>query len=452
MSKYDFDFFVIGAGSGGVRAARMAATFGARVAVAEDRYFGGTCVNVGCIPKKLFVYASKISEEVAIAPGYGWTIPPGSFDWPTLVRHKDVEIARLNGVYERLLKGAGCEVLNGRATLADPHTVEVAGRRVTAEHILVATGGWPTVPDIPGREHIMSSNEIFHLPALPRRMVVVGGGYIAVEFAGILQGLGCEVSQLYRGELFLRGFDLEIRQFLADQMRHKGVDLHFDTDVTRIDRHGDALRLTLKDGSALDCDGVLYATGRHPNSANLGLEACGVALDKVGAVIVDGEYRTNVPSIYAVGDVTNRVNLTPVALAEGMALARRLFAGKSYQVDYDYIPTAVFSQPPIGTVGLSEEQAQQQYGSIEVFTSSFTPLRFTISPVKEKAFMKLIVDKASQRVVGLHLCGEDAGEITQGFAVAMRAGATKQIFDTTIGIHPTAAEEFVTMRDPVRST
>lgn len=453
MSLYDFDFFVIGAGSGGVRAARMAATFGARVAVAEDRYFGGTCVNVGCIPKKLFVYASKISEELAIAPGYGWTVPAGShFDWPTLVRNKDTEISRLNGVYERLLKGAGCEVLNGRATLVDPHTVEVAGRRVTAGHILVATGGWPTVPAIPGREHIMTSNEIFHLPGLPKRMVIVGGGYIAVEFAGILQGLGCDATQLYRGDLFLRGFDLEIRQFLAGQMRHKGVTLRFNTDVARIDTHDGALRLSLQDGSHLDCDGVLYATGRHPNSANLGLEACGVALDKSGAVVVDSEYRTNVPSIYAVGDVTNRVNLTPVALAEGMALARRLFAGKSYQVDYDYIPTALFSQPPIGTVGLSEEQAQQQYGSIEVFTSSFTPLRFTLSPVKEKAFMKLIVDTASQRVVGLHLCGEDAGEITQGFAVAMRAGATKQIFDMTIGIHPTAAEEFVTMREPVRST
>jgi glutathione reductase (NADPH) len=452
MSNYDFDFFVVGAGSGGVRAARMAANFGARVAVAEDRYFGGTCVNVGCIPKKLFVYASRFSEDMAVAPGYGWTVPPASFDWPTLVRNKDQEIARLNGVYERLLRGAGCEILNGRATLVDPHTVEIAGRRVSAEHILVATGGWPTVPDLPGREHIMTSNEIFHLDRLPRRMVVVGGGYIAVEFAGILQGLGCEVTQLYRGKLFLRGFDDEIRGFLAEQMRHKGVDLRFDSDVTRIDRQGDALRLSLNDGSHLDCDGVLYATGRHPNSANLGLEACGVKLDRAGAIVVDDEYRTSVPSIHAVGDVTNRVNLTPVALAEGMAVARRLYAGTSCQVDYDYIPTAVFSQPPIGTVGLGEEAARQKYGALDIYTSSFTPLRFTLSPVKEKAFMKLIVEKAGQRVVGLHMCGEDAGEITQGFAVAMRAGATKQLFDTTIGIHPTAAEEFVTMREPTRST
>jgi len=260
------------------------------------------------------------------------------------------------------------------------------------------------------------------------------------------------VTQLYRGELFLRGFDRELRTFLAEQMRHQGIDLRFGADVARIDRAGDALRLTLKDGSTLVCDGVLYATGRHPNTANLGLEACGVKQDAAGAIVVDETYRTNVPSIYALGDVTNRVNLTPVALAEGMALARRLFGGKSYEVDYDYIPSAVFSQPPLGTVGLTEEDAQKKYGSLDVYTSSFTPLRFTVSPVKEKAFMKLIVEKAGQRVVGLHMCGEDAGEITQGFAVAMRAGATKQVFDTTIGIHPTAAEEFVTMREPTRST
>jgi len=452
MSKFEVDFFVMGAGSGGVRAARMAAGFGARVAIAEDRYFGGTCVNVGCIPKKLFVYASRVSEDLGVAPGYGWTIPGGSFDWATLVRHKDGEIARLNGVYRRVLEGAGCEIIEARATLVDAHTVEVAGRRITAEHILVATGGWPSVPEFPGREHVMTSNEIFHLEQLPRRMVIVGGGYIAVEFAGILRGLGCEVTQLYRGELFLRGFDREIRSFLAEQMRHKGIDLRFGADVARIDRQGTALTLTLKDGTTLAADGVLYATGRHPNTAQLGLEACGVKTDAVGAIVVDEAYGTNVPSIHAVGDVTNRVNLTPVALAEGMALVRRLFGGKAYAVDYDYIPSAVFSQPPIGTVGLTEEQAQKKFGALDIYTSSFTPLRYTISPVKEKAFMKLIVEKAGQRVVGLHLCGEDAGEITQGFAVALRAGATKQVFDTTIGIHPTAAEEFVTMREPTRST
>ena len=450
MSQHDFDFFVIGAGSGGVRAARMAASFGARVAVAEERYYGGTCVNVGCIPKKLFVYGSRFPEDRAVAAGYGWTVDEPTFDWPTLVRNKDTEIQRLNGIYERMLKNAGCEVIPARATLVDPHTVEVNGKHITATHILVATGGWPLVPEIPGREHILTSNEMFHLEQLPRRMVVVGGGYIAVEFAGILRGLGCEVTQLYRGEMILRGFDTETAAFLVEQMRHKGIDLRLQSDVVRIDKTATGLNLTLKDGSTLEADGVLYATGRVPMTANLGLEACGVALDAAGAIRVDAHYRTNVPSIYAVGDVTNRVNLTPVALAEGMSLARRLFGSRDTTVDYEFIPTAIFSQPPIGTVGFSEDEARKQFGDIEVFTSSFTPLRFTISPVKEKAFMKLIVDQASRRVVGLHMCGEDAGEITQGFAVAMRAGATKEIFDTTIGIHPSAAEEFVTMREPTR--
>ena len=450
MSQHDFDFFVIGAGSGGVRAARMAASFGARVAVAEERYYGGTCVNVGCIPKKLFVYGSRFPEDRAVAAGYGWTVDEPQFDWPTLVRNKDTEIQRLNGIYERMLKNAGCEVIPARATLVDPHTVEVNGKHITATHILVATGGWPLVPEIPGREHILTSNEMFHLEQLPRRMVVVGGGYIAVEFAGILRGLGCEVTQLYRGEMILRGFDTETATFLVEQMRHKGIDLRLQSDVARIDKTATGLKVSLKDGSTLEADGVLYATGRVPMTANLGLEACGVELDAASAIRVDAHYRTNVPSIYAVGDVTNRVNLTPVALAEGMSLARRLFGSRDTTVDYEFIPTAIFSQPPIGTVGFSEDEARKQFGEIEVFTSSFTPLRFTISPVKEKAFMKLIVDQASRRVVGLHMCGEDAGEITQGFAVAMRAGATKEIFDTTIGIHPSAAEEFVTMREPTR--
>ena len=450
MSQHDFDFFVIGAGSGGVRAARMAASFGARVAVAEERYYGGTCVNVGCIPKKLFVYGSRFPEDRAVAAGYGWTVDEPQFDWPTLVRNKDTEIQRLNGIYERMLKNAGCEVIPARATLVDPHTVEVDGKHITATHILVATGGWPLVPEIPGREHILTSNEMFHLEQLPRRMVVVGGGYIAVEFAGILRGLGCEVTQLYRGEMILRGFDTETAAFLVEQMRHKGIDLRLQSDVARIDKTATGLKVSLKDGSTLEADGVLYATGRVPMTANLGLEACRVELDAASAIRVDAHYRTNVPSIYAVGDVTNRVNLTPVALAEGMSLARRLFGSRDTTVDYEFIPTAIFSQPPIGTVGFSEDEARKQFGEIEVFTSSFTPLRFTISPVKEKAFMKLIVDQASRRVVGLHMCGEDAGEITQGFAVAMRAGATKEIFDTTIGIHPSAAEEFVTMREPTR--
>jgi len=450
-APFDFDFFVIGAGSGGVRAARMAAGFGAKVGIAEERYFGGTCVNVGCIPKKLFVYGSRVPHDHRVAEGYGWQGPAPSLDWPTLIANKNTEISRLNGVYRRLLEGAGCPILEDRAVLVDAHTVAVAGRHYTARHLLVATGGWPFVPDIPGKEHAITSNEAFFLPELPRRAVVVGGGYIAVEFAGILQGLGAEVSQIYRGDLFLRGFDQETREFLAGQMRHKGVDLRFGQDIARIEKRADGLHLTLRDGSTLACDVVLYATGRRPNTADLGLEQCGVQCDKTGAIVVDDTYRTNVPSIFAVGDVTNRVNLTPVALAEGMAVARRLFGGKETQVDYDYIPTAIFSQPPVGTVGYSEEEAQKRFGAIKVFTSTFTPLRYTVSAEKERSFMKMIVSASDDRVVGMHMCGEEAGEIMQGFAVAMRAGATKQQFDTTIGIHPSAAEEFVTMREPTRT-
>jgi len=449
-TQYDFDLFVIGAGSGGVRAARMAANFGARVGIAEERYFGGTCVNVGCIPKKLFVYGSRVRHDHAVAAGYGWQGAPPTLDWSTFIANKNTEIARLNGVYAQVLKTAGCRIFESRATLVDAHTVEVSGERFTAAHLLVATGGWPFVPAIPGREFAITSNEAFHLTALPKRTVVVGGGYIAVEFAGILNGLGSQVTQVYRGDLFLRGFDNETRQFLAAQMAHKGITLRFNTDVTGITRDTAGLQVALNDGTVVACDTVLYATGRHPNTEGLGLAECGVALARDGAILVDEEYRTNVPSIHAIGDVTNRVNLTPVALAEGMVLVRRLFASQDTRVDYHNIPTAIFSQPPIGTVGYSEEAAREKYGDVRVFTSSFTPLRYTVSAEKERAFMKLIVLPGDDRVVGMHMCGEDAGEIIQGFAVALRAGATKRDFDTTIGIHPSAAEEFVTMREPVR--
>ncbi len=449
-TQYDFDFFVIGGGSGGVRAARMAGGFGARVGVAEERYFGGTCVNVGCIPKKLFVYGSRVPHDHAVAAGYGWRSPPPQLDWPTFIANKDREIARLNGIYRGLLEKVGCRIFDSRAVVHDAHTVEVAGTLYTAQTILVATGGWPYVPEFPGREFAITSNEAFHLPALPPRALVVGGGYIAVEFAGILHGLGARVTQSYRGELFLRGFDRETREFLAGQMRDRGIDLKFNTDVTRITRGPHGLDVELTSGATLQCDVVLYATGRRPLSAGIGLAESGVRLAPDGAVIVNAQYQTSVPSIFAVGDVTNRVNLTPVALAEGMAVARRLFAERDTAVDYDFIPTAIFSQPPIGTVGFSEEEAREKFGEIKVYTSSFTPLRYTISPEKERAFMKLIVAARTERVVGLHMCGEDAGEIVQGFAVALRAGATKQDFDSTIGIHPTAAEEFVTMREPVR--
>ena len=449
MAKYDYDMFVIGAGSGGVRAARFAANTGARVAVAEDRYMGGTCVNVGCIPKKLFVYASHYIHDFEDAAGYGWTVGEPAFDWNTLRDNKDKEIERLNGVYARLLEGAGVEIFRARATIADPHTVEVDGKRVTAKYILVATGGWPVVPDIPGKEHAITSNEVFHLERLPKRAIVVGGGYIAVEFAGILHGLGVEVTELYRGPAFLRGFDDDVRHFLADEMRKAGIDLRFNCNVARIERTGDVLRAELEDGGELETDLILYATGRAPNTAGLGLEEAGVELDRKGAVVVDDYFKSSVDSIYAIGDVIARVQLTPVALAEGMAVVKTLFEGEPTGADYHGIPTAVFSQPTIGTVGLTEAQAREKYGEIDVYLSTFAALKHTLTGSDEKTLMKLIVDRASDRVVGCHMVGSDAGEITQGLGIALKAGATKAVFDATIGIHPTAAEEFVTMREPV---
>ena len=449
MATYDFDLFIIGGGSGGVRAGRMAASFGARVAMAEERYMGGTCVNVGCVPKKLFAYAAHVAEEVIDAAGFGWTIAPGSFDWPTLVANKSHEIARLNGIYQRLMDNAGVTVMHARATVKDAHTVTVGSRDFSAERILLATGGWPYVPEFPGSELAITSNEAFFLERLPQRVVVVGGGYIAVEFAGIFNGLHCETTQLYRGSMFLRGFDDDLRHFLADEMRKKGVTLRFDSDLTRITREADGLRLHLNDGTALDCDLVMYATGRRPNTAKLGLETCGVALDAAGAVQVDENYRSSVPSIYAIGDVTDRINLTPVALAEGMALAWHLYRDHERPVDYEFIPSAVFSHPNLATVGYTEAQAREKFGQVTIFKSSFTPLKHTLSGSHEKTLMKLVVETASDRVVGAHMIGPDAGESIQGLAVAMKAGATKAMFDRTIGIHPTSAEEWVTMREPV---
>jgi len=449
MSQYDYDLFIIGGGSGGVRAGRMAASFGARVAVAEERYLGGTCVNVGCVPKKLFSYAAHFSADFADAAGFGWQVGETRFDWPTLIANKNREIARLNGIYERLLTTAGATIMRGRARLADAHTVTFAGRSYSAERILVATGGWPHKPAIPGAEHAITSNEAFFLPALPKRVVVVGGGYIAVEFAGIFHGLGCITTQIYRGPLFLRGFDDDCRQFLADQMRRQGVDLRFDTDLTAIEKTGDGYRVMLNSGTHIDCDLVMYATGRKALVDDLGLETCGVELNDKGALKVDGNYRTNVPSVYAIGDVTDRVNLTPVALAEGMALAWHLYRDQQRPVDYEFIPSTVFSHPNLGTVGYTEAQAREKFGEVTIFRSSFTPLKHTLSGSGEKALMKLVVDKASDRVIGAHMVGADAGETIQGLAIAMKAGATKALFDRTIGIHPTSAEEWVTMREPV---
>jgi glutathione reductase (NADPH) len=449
MPKYDYDLFAIGAGSGGVRACRMAAVTGARVAVAEERYLGGTCVNVGCIPKKLFVYAAHFAEDFKDTAGFGWTVGAQTFDWPHLIANKNKEISRLNGIYDRLLKNAGVEVFDGHAVLEDAHTVKIGEKTYTAETILVATGGWPFVPDIPGKEHAITSNEAFYLDDMPRRVIVVGGGYIAVEFAGIFNGLGAEVTQVYRGPLFLRGFDEDVRGFLSGEMSKKGVDLRFDTDIARIEKVADGLRAVFNDGSELTTDCIMYATGRKPLTADIGLEAAGIALADNGAIKVDDYFQTSVANIYAIGDVIDRIALTPVAIAEGMALVKTLFGGVPTKVDYADVPSAVFSQPSVGSVGLTEAQSREKYGSVDIYTSDFSALKNTLSGNDERTFMKLIVDRASDRVVGVHMVGPDAGEIIQGIAIAVKCGATKAQFDATVGVHPSAAEEFVTMREPV---
>lgn len=449
MKEFDYDLFVIGAGSGGVRAARMSASLGARVAVAEDRYLGGTCVNVGCVPKKLFVYASHFAEDFENAKSFGWDIEKTAFDWKQLIQNKNTEIERLNGVYKNLLDNTGVEIMDGRATLVDAHTVKVEDKTITAERILVATGGWPNIPDIPGKEHVISSNEAFFLETLPEKIIIVGGGYIAVEFAGIFHGLGVDTTLLYRGPLFLRGFDQDLREILAEEMTKKGIKIKFSTNISQVEKTDEGLMATFEDGEQLEAGQIMYATGRNPNSESIGLEEVGVELNKKRAIKVNDNYQTNISSIYAIGDVTDRVNLTPVALAEGMVLAKRLYANEENAVDYSNIPTCVFSQPNLGTVGLTEEEAREKYDDIALYKSSFKPMKLSLSDSNEKTFMKLIVDKASDRVIGVHMLGPDAGEIIQGIGIAMKAGASKQDFDTTIGIHPTAAEEFVTMREPV---
>ena len=450
MSEYDYDLFVIGAGSGGVRAARMAGGFGAKVAIAEERYLGGTCVNVGCIPKKLFVYAAHFAEDFHDAAGYGWQVSEASFDWNTLLNNKNNEIKRLNGIYENLLKRNNVVLYDGRAVLTGPNTVRINGEDISAGRILVATGGWPHIPEMPGREHVISSNEAFFLEALPASIVIVGGGYIAVEFAGIFHGLGVDTTLIYRGDLFLRGFDGECREFLAAQMRDKGIRLLFNTRIESIDKQDNRYRVNSPDTDTLTTDLIMYATGRRPNTANLGLEAAGVGLNEKGAIMVDAEYRSSTPSIYAIGDVTDRFNLTPVATAEGTALANNLFNNQSRRVDYRDVPTCIFSQPNLGTVGLTEEQARQEYANVDIYKSRFTSLKHTLAGNSEKTLMKMIVDKDSDKVLGVHMVGADAGEIIQGIGIALKAGATKSVFDATIGIHPTAAEEFVTMREPAK--
>ncbi len=449
MTNYDFDLFVIGAGSGGVRASRMAAGFGARVAVAESSRLGGTCVNLGCVPKKLMVYASAFSAAAEDARGFGWTVPRPTFDWATLIANKDREIARLNGIYRELLEGAGVRIMEGRARLRDRHTVDVDGTVVTAERILISTGGHPFKSEIPGNELSITSDQIFHLERQPEHIVIAGGGYIAVEFAGILNGMGSEIQLVYRGPLFLRGFDDDVRSTLAEEMRTQGIDLRFETLINRIDRSENGLAATINHGEVLEVDQVLSAMGRLPNTAGLGLEEIGVELSDRGAVVVNEYLESSVPGIYALGDCIDRIALTPVALAEGMALAETLFNDNPTVVDYTTIPSAVFSQPPIGTVGLTETEARDQGFDVVIFRSTFKPMIHTLSGRDERTMMKMVVDKPSDRVLGIHMVGSDAGEIVQGMAIALKAGATKATFDATIGIHPTAAEEFVTMRTPI---
>jgi glutathione reductase (NADPH) len=450
MSQYDYDLFTIGGGSGGVRASRFAAQYGARVAIAEASYWGGTCVNVGCIPKKLLSYSAHFHEDFSDAAGFGWSVGATRVDWRALIAAKDLEIARLNGIYRKLLTGAGAELIDGHARIEDAHTVSVNGKRYSAQHILVATGGKPTLPSIPGNELGITSDQFFHLAALPQRTIVLGGGYIAVELASILNGLGSEVTLVYRGKSLLRGMDTELGIFLAEEMRKKGVTILLENNIESITAEaGGSKQVRLVDGTKISVDCVLFATGRHANTSGIGLENAGVELKDSGAVSVDAHFCTSVASIHAIGDVIERVALTPVALAEGMVVAARLFGPDPRTMSYDNIATAVFSHPQVATVGLSEEAARKKGMALRIFKSDFRALKHTMSGNAERSFMKLVVDAESDRVLGVHMVGAEAGEILQGFAVALQCGATKAQFDSTIGIHPTVAEEFVTMRTPV---
>jgi glutathione reductase (NADPH) len=449
MRSYDYDLFVIGAGSGGVRAARMSAAHGAKVAIAEEYRFGGTCVIRGCVPKKLFVYAARFGGEFEDAAGFGWQIEGAKFDWQTLVANKDQEIDRLEGLYTTTLKNAEVVSFHERAELLDAHTVRLVNsdQKITAKTILVTTGGHPFKPDIPGVEHAITSNEAFHLETLPKRVIIVGAGYIAVEFASIFNGLGSQVTQIYRGTQILRGFDDDLREGLAEEMGKRGVDIQLNTQVLEIIPQGNAFSAKLSTGETLECDLVMYATGRVPNTAGLGLEAAGVATGNRGEIVVDEHSKTSVDNIYAVGDVTDRVALTPVAIREGAAFAETVFNDNPSKVDYEGIPTAVFSEPEIGTVGLSETEAREKYGDIHIYKSKFRPMKNTMSGRDERMLIKLIVDVESNRVVGCHILGSDAGEIAQSVAIAMHMGATKADFDATMALHPSAGEELVTMKE-----
>lgn len=454
-TPFDYDLFVIGAGSGGVRAARMAAAEGARVGIAEDRYLGGTCVNVGCVPKKLYSYAAHFHDSFDDAAGFGWQLPgPATFDWATLRENKNSEIKRLNGIYRKLLESAGVTLHHARANVADPHTIllhtDAGEQQVRAAKILVATGGWPWIPDFPGSEYAMDSNRVFDLETFPQRFLVLGGGYIAVEFASIFNGLGSETELIYRGDLFLRGFDREVREFTREEMARKGVNLHFNTNIAQIEQGRDAYLVTLTSGKTLEVDAVLAATGRHANVEGLGLDTLGITLDEQGKLPVNERFETIVPSILALGDLVAGPELTPVALAEAMQLVDIHFKQATpAQLDYANIPTAVFCHPNIGTVGLSEEQARER-GDIRVYRTDFRAMKHTLSGSQERTLMKLVVDDATDVVLGAHIVGDEAGEIIQGIAIAVRARLTKADFDRTIGVHPTGAEELVTLRNLTR--
>ena len=446
---FDYDLFTIGAGSGGVAGSRRAAAYGARVAIAEDRRVGGTCVLRGCVPKKLLVYGTHFAEDLADARGYGWNVDGARLDWADLIAAKNRETDRLNGIYVKLLTDSKVTIIDGRARIVAPNTVEIGGRRITSRHILVATGGHPEFLPIPGADLAIDSDQALDLTVLPRRIAILGGGYIAVEFAGIFRAAGAEVTQVIRADRVLRGFDDEIRTHLQGELEKKGIRILAGREALRIDRVPNGLKLSLKDGTSLEIDQVMMATGRRPNTRDLGLEQIGVTLNKAGAVAVDEFQATTVPGIHAIGDVTDRVNLTPVAIAEGRGLAETLFNGNPTKFDHGCIATAVFSQPPVGTVGLSEAAAGQ-LGPVDIYRAVFRPMKHTLSGREEKTLMKLVVDRTSQIVVGAHMVGADSPEIIQALAIAVKAKLSKRDFDRTVAVHPTAAEEFVLMREPVK--